>query len=119
MKAEKKLESYGIKISQSKDNDRSLIDFALQDKNADEEYANVWGDSYTDVDWECNHPYQCIDFGDGEEQCECALCGSFGDYHYEEDDEGHKVPEPHEWYPRRDVGGLIGEYLKELQGKNA
>ena len=119
MKAEKELESYGIKISQSKDNDRSLIDFALQDKEDNDGVAAVWGNKPDDVDFECSHPYQCIDFGDGEEQCECTLCGSFGDYHYDKDEEGHDVPEPHDWYPRRDVGGLIGKYLKELQGKNA
>lgn len=107
------LKEYGLEVYESEASDRQLVDFDISDGT--ENVAWIWGDSYTDVDWECSHPYQYINFGDGEEQCECTLCGSFGDYHYEEDDEGHKVPEPHEWYPRRNVGGLIGEYLKEIQ----
>lgn len=107
------LKELGLKVYESEAPDRQLVDFDVSDD--EDNVAWVWGDRLDDVDWECNHPYQCINFGDGEEQCECTLCGSFGDYHYEEDDEGHKVPEPHEWYPRRNVGGLIGEYLKEIQ----
>lgn len=109
------LKDYGLTFVENDDESRERIDFIIKEGN--DGVAAVWGHSLSDVDWECDHPYQCIDFGDGEEQCECLLCGSFGDYHYEEDDEGHKVPEPHEWYPRRDISGLIGEYVKELKGK--
>lgn len=109
---EKKLEEYGLEFKESVDPNRQLVDFSI--KEDEDEVFSCWGDRIDDVDWECQHPYQCVDFGDGEEQCECSLCGSFGDYHYEEDDEGNKVPEPHDWYPRRSVGGLVGEYL---QGK--
>lgn len=109
------LKDYGLTLAENDDREREKIDFVIKDGG--DGVAVVWGNSPSDVDWECSHPYQCIEFGDGEEQCKCLLCGSFGDYHYEEDDEGHKVPEPHEWYPRRDVGGLIGKYLKELKGK--
>lgn len=109
------LKDYGLTFVENDDESRECIDFIIKEDN--DGVVAVWGNKPDDVDFECSHPYQCIDFGDGEEQCECLLCGSFGDYHYEEDDEGHKVPEPHEWYPRRDVGGLIGEYLKELKGK--
>lgn len=108
-----KLKGYGLTFVENDDESREPIDFIIKEDN--DGVAAVWGNKPDDVDFECSHPYQCIDFGDGEEQCECLLCGSFGDYHYEEDDEGHKVPEPHEWYPRRDVGGLIGEYLEELK----
>lgn len=111
------LKLYGLTVFESESPDRQFVDFDISD--GEDNVAWVWGDSLSDVDFECDHPYQCIDFGDGEEQCECLLCGSFGDYHYEKDDDGHDVPEPHEWYPRRDVSGLIGKYLKELQGKNA
>lgn len=111
------LKDYGLTLVENDDESREPIDFIIKEDN--DGVAAVWGSKPDDVDFECSHPYQCIEFGDGEEQCKCLLCGSFGDYHYEEDDEGHKVPEPHEWYPRRDAGGLIGKYLKELQGKNA
>lgn len=109
------LKDYGLTFVENDDESRERIDFIIKEDN--DGVAAVWGNKPDDVDFECSHPYQCIAFGDGEEQCECLLCGSFGDYHYEEDDQGNKVPEPHEWYPRRDVGGLIGEYLKELEGK--
>lgn len=109
------LKEYGLKLHENDSPDSYEVDFNIED---DEDNVSwVWGYGLNDVEFECNHPYQCIEFGDGEEQGECLLCGSYCDYHYEEDDEGHKVPEPHEWYPRRDVGGLIGEYLKELKGK--
>lgn len=112
-----KLKEYGLKLHESDDPDRYEVDFNIEDD--EDNVAWVWGYGLNDVEFECNHPYQCIDFGDGEEQCECLLCGSFGDYHFEENDEGHKVPEVHEWYPRREAGGLIGEYLEELRAKNA
>lgn len=107
------LKGYDLAIRESDDRDRRRIDFSIEDKH--DNVAWTWGDKPNDVDWECDHPYQCIEFGDGEEQCECLLCGSYGDYHYEEDDQGNKVPEPHEWYPRRSVGGLIGDYLQTLE----
>lgn len=109
------LKGYGLNLRESDSPDRDLVDFTIED--GEDNVAWVWGHNPSDGDWECDHPYQCIEFGDGEEQCECLLCGSFGDYHYDKDEEGHDVPEPHEWYPRRDVGGLIGEYLEELKGK--
>lgn len=112
-----KLKEYGLKLHESDDPDRYEVDFNIEDD--EDNVAWVWGYGLNEVEFECNHPYQCIDFGDGEEQCECLLCGSFGDYHFEEDDEGHKVPEVHEWYPRREAGGLIGEYLEDLRAKNA
>ena len=110
-----KLKDYGLNLRESDNPDRDPVDFTIESE--EDNVAWVWGHSLFDLDWECDHPYQCIEFGDGEEQCECLLCGSFGDYHYEEDSQGNKVPEPHEWYPRRSPGGLIGKYLKELKGK--
>ena len=105
------LKEYGLTIRESDSPDRYEVDFNIEDD--EDNVAWVWGHALSDIEFECNHPYQCIDFGDGEEQCECLLCGSFGDYHYEEDDEGHKVPEPHEWYPRRDVGGMLKKLVDE------
>lgn len=114
---EEKLKEYGLKIYWNEDGNREEpLDFSIND--GEDNVAWVWGaHPVNDVNWECNHPYECVEFGDKDEQCECRLCGAFGDWHYVEDDKGNKVPEPHEWYPRRDVGGLIGEYIKELQEK--
>lgn len=113
---EDELKAYGLGLRESDNPERELIDFTIEDE--EDNVAWVWGSRADDVEWECDHPYQCIDFGDSiEEQGECLLCGSWCDWHRvpEENTPGH--PEPHEWYPRRDVGGLIGEYLKELRGE--
>lgn len=110
---EEKLEEYGLNIRWSDSPNRELIDFSIEDTQ--DNIAWVWGKTLDDVEVECNHPYQCIEFGDIEEQGVCLLCGSYCDWHYEEDDEGNKVPEAHEWYPRRNVGGLIEEYLRESE----
>ena len=112
---EEELKEYGLKVLWNDSQDSQQIDFSIAD--GEDNVCWVWGD-IRDVDWECNHPYECIDFGDKTEQGECMLCGSYCDFHFVEDDEGHKIPEPHEWYSRRDVGGIIERYLKELQAKN-
>lgn len=109
------LKDKGLTLRESDAPDRSPVDFTIEDDG--DSVATVWGGKPTDVDFECNHPYQCIEFGDDiEEQGECLLCGSWCDYHFE-DDEGHKVPEPHEWYPRRNPGGIIGKLLEEMKGE--
>lgn len=104
------LKKFGLRVRESDDPNRQLVDFTIEDDK--DNVAWIWGDLYDDIDWECSHPYQCIEFGDLSNQCECLLCGAYGDWHHEEDDEGNKVPEAHEWYPRRYVGGLIKEYIE-------
>lgn len=113
---EEQLEEYGLSLRESDAPDREIVDFTIEDEK--DNVAWVWGYSPSDVDWECNHPHQCIDFGDDrEDQGQCLLCGSWCDYHGVPDEDGHAYPEPHEWYPRRSPDGLIGEYLEELKGK--
>ena len=114
------LKKYGLKLywaeRDANDPDSEPIDFDISD--GEDNVAWVWGsEPFSDVQCECNHPYQCIEFGDKEEQGECILCGAYCDWHYEKDDEGHDVPEPHDWYPTKKVGGLIGKYLKHLQDR--
>lgn len=116
-KIESMLEPYGLRVYENDAPDRQLVDISVGDKEGS--IATVWGDSYSDLDFECDHPNICIEFSNSDEQCQCMLCGAYGDWHYEEDDKGNQVPEPHEWYPRRDLGGLMGQYLKELQAQNA
>lgn len=110
------LKEYGLAVRESDSPERDIVDFSIED--GEDDVATIWGNNVDDVDWECNHPYECIDFGnDIEEQGECLLCGSYCDWHRVPDENTPGYPEPHEWYPRRDVGGLIGEYLEELKGK--
>ena len=115
---EQKFKDLGLFVVWSDAKDRQPIDFSIADE--DDNIAWVWGANPNDVDWECNHPYEFIEFGDDrEEQGECLLCGSYCDWHGVADENGYTTPEPHEWYPRRDVGGLIGEYLEELKNERA
>lgn len=126
---EEKLKKYGLKVhwNESDNPDKEPIDFSIEDD--EDNVAWVWGsEPFNDVQFECNHPYECTEFGDETEQGECLLCGATCDWHYEEeweddghDDEGncvgHKVQEPviTEWYHPKKIGGMIGDYLKELQ----
>lgn len=114
---EKELKEYDLHVEYNDAQDREPIDFEIRDMDGDL-CATVWGsEPFNDIQCECEHPYQCIDFGDGEEQGECLLCGAMCDYHYVIEEDGHKVPEPHEWYAPKRIGGVIGDYLKELQGR--
>lgn len=109
------LKPYGLKLSEADGPDRQAIDFEIMDGH--DAAAWVWGDDLSDtsLDWECNHPSQCLVFGDRDEQGECALCGSYCDWLTTPDSEGHATPEPYEWYPRRTMGGLLGEYIEKLR----
>lgn len=112
---EDELKEYGLRVEQNKELDRYPIDFEIQDKDGDI-YATVWGEDANDVEWDCTHPYQCVEFGDDiEDQGQCLLCGSYCDWHYVGEEDGSKSKEAHNWYPRRDAGGLIEEYLKETK----
>ena len=110
---EDKLKEYGLEIWESDNPERQPIDFDISDK--EDNVAWIWGDSLEDAEVECNHPYQCIEWGDDDEQGACLLCGATCDWHYEEDSEGHKEREPHDWYMARKASGLIGEYIEQFR----
>lgn len=119
---EEKLKEYGLNLRWSDDKEREPIDFSVEDEH--DNVAWVWGsEPFNDVQVECNHPtdHGCVVFGDDDEQGECVLCGAKCDWHYE-DDSGN-VEDYHwngksrcidEWYYPKKIGGIIGEYLKEL-----
>lgn len=112
--------SYGLHLIENDDPDRENIDFYVECEG--DNVAYVWGDTKDNVEWECNHPI--VNYDDDEPVGECLLCGCACDCHYEPDIgnvedyswSGRRLV-PHEWYPRRDIGGLIGEYLSELDTK--
>lgn len=110
---EEKLKEYGLTLRESDSQDRELIDFEICDD--DDNVAWVWGGTPDDVEVECNHPYQCIEWGDDDERGECKLCGATCDWSYEEDDEGHKTKEPHTWHAPEKQGGIIGECLDNIR----
>lgn len=133
------LKKYGLEVKWNKreggnsdDPDDYLpIDFTIED--GDYTVATVWGtDPENDLEIECEHPEEFIEFGDDEDECgECKICGAQCDWHWTTDvvDEGHdedgvyfartgKVREITNWY---NVGGsesVIGEYLKQISKKD-
>lgn len=112
----KELEQYGLQIKDNTEQDNpEPIDKLVVDED-DNVVARFWGSDIKDTEWDCDHPYQCIDFGgDIDEQGVCLLCGTFCDWHYEPNGDDREYPEVHEWCPRRDVGGWIAEYIKQTQ----
>ena len=110
MSAIDELRDRGYTLYESEAPDRLPIDFSIADE--EDNVAWVWGDRH-DTDFECNHPSDCVEYDDDETVGECKLCGQFCMWHYADDGEGHKERAPHEWTPRRTVGGLIGKILKE------
>ena len=119
---EDKLKQYDLKIRQSDNPDREPIDFSIEDNN--DNVCWVWGSHpVDDVQVECDHPEQCIDYGDDDEQGECVLCGAKCDWHWEKDVIDNypdsireiQVRVPHEWYHPRKIGGLVKECLDELK----
>lgn len=108
------LKDYGLHVEHSEARDREPIDFEIRGDKTDELYATVWGsEPWYDVQIDCDH--SIAEYEDDETQGECVLCGALCDWHYAEDDEGHKVRVPHEWYSAKKIGGIVGKYLKKLQ----
>lgn len=111
------LKEYGLHVRWSDNPDREPIDFSIEDDN--DNIAWVWGsEPWNDVQVECNHPHELIEFDDDETVGECILCGATCDWHYQTSaDDGYTIKEriPHEWYSPKKIGGVIGKYLKYLQ----
>lgn len=132
---EDELKKYGLKVywknqeghNSDDPDDYEPIDFSIED--GEDNVAWVWGsDPWNDVQIECNHPEECVEFGDDDEQGECALCGATCDWGWVTDvvDEGHdedgayfartgEVRQIGEWHHPKKIGGIVGRYLKHLQ----
>lgn len=117
---EDKLKEYDLKVRYSDSPDAKPIDLEIYDGEGN--VAWIWGNTPEDVEVECDHPSQCVDF-DGDEPCGwCELCGATCSTHYEAEYgnvEGHywegRRLVPTDWTTPDKPGGLIGEYLKELR----
>lgn len=98
------------------DDDFEPIDYSFSD--GEDNVAWLWGSHPTDdVQCECNHPEQCMEWGDDDERGFCRLCGAECDWHYETSaDDGYEIKErvPDTWYIPKKIGGVLGKYLKEL-----
>lgn len=113
MSSEDEIKSYGLAVVESDSPEREEIDFSIED--GDDNVAWVWG-TPDKLDWECNHPYEAIEFGDRDEQGECLLCGAMCDWHLAPDENTPGCPEPHEWYINKKLGGMLSRYVKEQYG---
>lgn len=120
---EEKLKEYGLHVEWSEAEDREPIDFEIRDSTGDL-YATVWGsEPWNDVQIDCNH--DIVEYGDDDEQGVCKLCGATCDWHWENDVEDNypdsikeiKVRVPHEIHFPEKIGGIVGDYLKKLQGE--
>lgn len=115
------LAEYGLKVRYNDAPDAEPIDIIIYDD--EDNVAFAWGsEPWKDVQVECSHPDQCIEYDDDEPVGECALCGATCECHYEADAgnvedyawSGRRLV-PHEWHSPKKIGGIIGKYLKELQ----
>lgn len=118
MNLKRKLKQYNLEARHSDDPNGAVIDEIVYDDQ--DNVAWIWGDNPQDAEYECNHPDQCIDWGDDDECGECELCGAtcFWNYSVSADD-GYVIKErvPYEWDHPKEVGGVIGKYLADLQEK--
>ena len=103
-------------MEHSEAKDREPIDFEIRD-DKDNLCATVWGsEPFNDVQIDCEHPY--IEFDDDEHVGECPICGSTCTWHWHVSaDDGYTIKEqvPDQWEKPKEVGGIVGEYLKHLQ----
>ena len=136
MDFDKELKKYGLKVYHKEyqpttddpdDYDVEPIDFSIDDGT--DNVAWVWGsEPFHDVEIECNHPEECIEWGDDDECGECLLCGAQCNWGWVDDvvNEGYdgdgnyyvqtgKVREISDWHSEGKFKGLIGKYLKHLQ----
>jgi len=118
---EEKLKEYGLNVHWSEAEDREPIDFSIDDGN--DNVAWVWGsEPFNDVQIECNHPEEAIDYHYDEDhhQGRCEICGAWCDVgHQASADDGYIINEPFvvEWYQPNRIGGIVGDYIQELREK--
>lgn len=114
MKLSDLLKEYELTIEESNSSERKPIDFTIRDGD-DQWCAEVWGEDPKSVEVECDHPYQCIDWGDDDECGECELCGAQCYWRWENDGDGGQERNIYKWERPERVGGLVKKYLKSLE----
>ena len=121
MSAIDELKDMGYTLFESEAPDRQKYDFSISD--GEDNVAWIWGDDH-DLDYECNHPSDCIEYDDDEPVGECILCGSHCSCHYVLDEgnvedyhwSGRELV-PNEWCLRHDVGGLLKKLVDEQRAQ--
>lgn len=123
-----KLQELKLRIEHSEAEDREPIDFDVRDSESDERYATVWGSNPTnDLQWDCEHPEELIEFGDEDERAVCPICGATFDWGYTpdvaegEDCDGNyyareiKVRTIGECHEADKPAGIIGDIIKDIE----
>lgn len=121
MNIREELKKYGLSIRYSEAKDREIIDFDIEDET--DNVAWVWGSNPADdVQMECSHPEQCMEWGADDEQGVCKLCGATCTWHYGKDEGNvenfywsYDTRIPDTWTYPKHIGGIVGEYLDELR----
>lgn len=116
MTFEDRLKEYELTIKQSESPDRKPIDFSIEDGR--DGVCWVWGDSPDDVEIECDHPYQSIDWEDDDKMGECMLCGAQCSWRWESDGEGGMERNIYQWHRPDKTSGLVKKYLEENGGQS-
>lgn len=113
---EEALKEYGLHVEHSEADDRDPIDFEIRDDRG-ELYATVWGSHPTDdVQIDCEHGF--VEYDDDETVGECPICGATCTWYWHESaDDGYTIKErvPATWEQPKEIGGIVGKYLKELK----
>ena len=113
-----KLKEYGLYIEHSKSPDAEPIDFEIRDEEGGI-VASVWGSHpVDDVQIDCEH--YCAEFDDDEHVGVCPICGATCTWHWHVSaDDGYTIKEqvPDQWDSLEQIGGIVGEYLKELSAR--
>lgn len=114
LKMKDELKEYDLHVELGNDPDEP-IDFKICDKDG-EAWATVWGSRPTqDVQIECEHP--AVEFDDDETVGECPICGATCTWHWHVSaDDGYTIKEriPDQWEKPKEIGGIVGKYLKDL-----
>lgn len=112
MSIEKDLEQYDLHIEYAEEPEEP-IDFEIRDKQG-ELYATVWGSNpFNDVQIDCNHDF--VEYDDDETVGECPICGATCNWHYENDNDGHRERVPYDWLTGDVISGIVGRELKRLK----
>lgn len=108
----KELEQYDLKIRESDSPERLPIDFSIED--SEDNVCWAWGD-WKSYEVECDHPHQCIDWGDDDECGVCKLCGAECNWHWGYNyDDGYKAAERAIYRWRKSSGGLVKKYIEQI-----
>ena len=111
------LKEYDLHVELGNDPDEP-IDFEIRD-DRDNLCATIWGSNpSTDVQIDCEH--LVVEFDDDETVGECPICGATCTWHWHVSaDDGYETKDrvPDNWETPKEIGGLVGKYLKELASR--